>query len=296
MVAATVQPMTKKLAKEIINAQRAEITEQIVYVRLAHSIREGHNKRLLRRIAAEEGEHYLFWKGYTKEDVHPYRWKIWGYLIIARIFGITFALKLMERGEGKARLSYRMIARHIPSAKKIMKEEEAHEESLLALIDEERMKYVGSMVLGLNDAIIELTGVLAGLTLALRNTRLIAMVGFITGIAASLSMGASEYLSIKTEQGPLVPTKASLYTGSTYILTVLFLISPYLVLADYYVALLVMLSAAVVVICFFTFYISVARDVPFVKRFAEMAGISLGVAALSFTIGYIVRMTCKVDV
>ena len=47
------------------------------------------------------------------------------------------------------------------------------------------------MVLGLNDALVELTGTIAGLTFVLTNTTLIAMAGIITGIAATLSMAAS---------------------------------------------------------------------------------------------------------
>ena len=51
------------------------------------------------------------------------------------------------------------------------------------------------MVLGLNDALVELTGTLAGLTFALANARLVALAGIITGIAATLSMAASNYLA-----------------------------------------------------------------------------------------------------
>ena len=57
-------------------------------------------------------------------------------------------------------------------AQKIAEDEERHEQKLLAILDEERLQYVGSMVLGLNDALVELTGTLAGLTLALQNTKL----------------------------------------------------------------------------------------------------------------------------
>jgi VIT1/CCC1 family predicted Fe2+/Mn2+ transporter len=152
------------------------------------------------------------------------------------------------------------------------------------------------MVLGLNDALVELTGALAGFTLALQNTRLIAMAGFITGIAASLSMGASEYLSTKSEEGPQDPGKACLYTGSAYVLTVLFLIFPYLIFTNYFVCLASMLINAVIVILIFTFYISVAKDTPFGKRFFEMAGISLGIAALTFVIGFFVRMAFNIDI
>lgn len=122
----------------------------------------------------------------------------------------------------------------MPYAKSIVKDEDEHEKQLIDLIDEERLRYVGSMVLGLNDALVELTGALAGLTFALRNTHVVAMAGLITGVAASLSMAASEYLSTKSEEGAKNPLKASVYTGSAYVLTVLFLIFPYLFFTNLY--------------------------------------------------------------
>jgi len=43
---------------------------------------------------------------------------------------------------------------------------------------------------------------------------------------------------------------------------------------------------AILIILVFNFYISVAKDLPFKQRFFEMAGISLGVAVISFIIGH----------
>jgi VIT1/CCC1 family predicted Fe2+/Mn2+ transporter len=288
--------LSRAIEKAVLIAQANEITEHFVYDKLSKAIRDPHNKRVLKRIAKEELEHYRFWKGFTNQEVAPSRWTIWKYYLIAKIFGITFGIKLMERGEEKAQATYERISKHIPSAKQIEQDEEEHEKALIGLIDEERMQYIGSMVLGLNDALVELTGAVAGLTLALQNTRLIAMAGFITGIAASLSMGASEYLSTKPEEGPQDPVKASLYTGSAYILTVLFLIFPYLVFTNYFVCLAFMMTNAVIVILIFTFYISVAKDTPFNKRFLEMAGISLGIAAFTFVIRFFVRMAFNIDI
>jgi VIT1/CCC1 family predicted Fe2+/Mn2+ transporter len=288
--------LSKEIEKAILSAQADEITEHLVYDKLSKVIRDPHNKRVLKHIAKEELEHYRFWKGYTNQDVKPCRLTLWKYYLIAKIFGITFGIKLMERGEEKAQATYEKISKHIPAAKQIEQDEQEHEEALIELIDEERMRYVGSMVLGLNDALVELSGALAGFTLALQNTRLIAMAGFITGIAASLSMGASEYLSTKSEEGSQDPVKASLYTGLAYILTVLFLIFPYLIFANYYVCLAFMMANAVIVILIFTFYISVTKDTPFSERFFEMAGISLGIAALTFVIGFFVRMAFNIDI
>ena len=84
------------------------------------------------------------------------------------------------------------------------------------------------------------------------------------------------------------------YTGSAYILTVLFLIIPFLLLSNLYFSLGFTILNALIVILVFTFYISVAKDLPFWRRFLEMALISLGIAALTFAIGMIVRVSLNV--
>jgi VIT1/CCC1 family predicted Fe2+/Mn2+ transporter len=236
------------------------------------------------------------WRQYTQEDVKPNRFNIWKYYWISRILGFTFGVKLMERGEEGAQENYEQLQGIIPEADAIAREENEHENTLLELLDEELLQYTGSIVLGLNDALVELTGALAGLTLALQNTNLIALTGSITGIAAALSMGASEYLSTKSEETSKNPLRASIYTGGAYIVTVLLLILPYLVLENYYVCLACTLAAAVSIIGSFNYYISVAKDMPFKTRFLEMTGLSLGVAALSFFIGFLVRAFLGVDV
>lgn len=83
---------------------------------------------------------------------------------------------------------------------------------------------------------------------------MIALSGLITGIAAVLSMGASEYLSTRSEETEKRPIKASLYTGIAYILTVTILITLYLVLENYYLCLIVTLVTAVLIIDFFNYY------------------------------------------
>ena len=196
------------------------------------------------------------------------------------IFGYTFALKLMEGNEGDAAYNYEDIAAEIPQAQKIAEDEDRHEQQLLAILDEERLQYVGSMVLGLNDALVELTGTLAGLTLALQNTKLIALSGLITGVSATLSMASSEFLSARSE-GREDAFKSCVYTGIAYCITVALLVLPYLVFDDehYLHALGTMLVTVVLIILVFTYYISVAKDLDFKKRFWEMALISLSVAA-----------------
>jgi hypothetical protein len=129
---------------------------------------------------------------------------------------------------------------------------------------------------------VELTGALAGFTLALQNTRLIALSGLITGIAASLSMAASEYLSTRSEETRKNPVRAALYTGIAYVLTVSLLILPYLLFQNYYLDLAISLITAVAIIAVFNFYISIARGEPFRRRFVEMAGLRSSLWSAAF--------------
>jgi vacuolar iron transporter family protein len=279
----------------LLRFQSNEVTEHHIYRRLADWADTPENGALLRRIAEDEKRHAETLREITGVALRPRRGTVWFYLAACRLFGYTFGIKLMERGEASADVEYNRIDIDSRELRQIAEEEARHEEQLIGMLDEDRLRYSGSMVLGLNDALVELTGALAGLTLALRNTRLIAMAGLITGIAAALSMAASEYLSVKAEGEQKSPVKAAVYTGVAYIVTVSLLISPYLLFENYYVCLAATVTAAVAIIALFTYYLSVAKDLSFRHRFAEMAGLSLGVAGFSFGMGYVIRLLLGVD-
>jgi VIT1/CCC1 family predicted Fe2+/Mn2+ transporter len=289
--------LTEENLNKISTLQRNEITEHHIYLRIAQVTPDSHNRDVLSRIAAEELTHYTIWKQYTAKEIAPNILRIWFYYFIARLLGMTFAIKLMEGVEQGAQAGDPALLAAIPEMPAMLANEANHERELIALIDEERLKYVGSVVLGLNDALVEFTGTLAGLTFAIQNSQIIAVAGLITGVAASLSMAASEYLSQRSEGATSTdPKKAAVYTGITYIVTVALLILPFLILQSPYIALVFTLIGAVLVIFVFTFYISVAKDLPFWKRFAEMAAISLGIAAISFVIGLLIRVLLNVTV
>jgi VIT1/CCC1 family predicted Fe2+/Mn2+ transporter len=291
--------LDQQMKKLLLDAQKNEITEHHIYKKLSRSVKDPHNQEILNQIAEDELKHYNFWKQYTQREVKPSNLKKWFYYIISRILGITFGIRLMELGEGQAQIFYSTITKAIPEAQSVIHDEEDHEKQLIGLIDEELLDYIGSVVLGLNDALVELTGALAGLTLAFQNAQLIALAGLITGIAASLSMAASEYLATKSEEHDTKnPLKAAFYTGIAYVFTVCFLILPYLVLSNQspLVCLTITIFNAILIIFIFTFYISVAKDISFKKRFSEIVGISLGVAALTFIIGLGVRSFFNIDI
>ena len=282
--------------QQLLTFQCLEITEHHIYKRIAKTMRSPENRQVLEKIAQDELRHYHDLKKYTGVEVKPDRWAIWKYTLISRLFGFTFGIKLMERGEEKAQENYAALRDQIPEIEDWIHDENVHEHALLEMLDEELLQYAGSVVLGLNDALVELTGALAGLTLALQNVKLIALSGLITGVAAAMSMAASEYLSTRSEKTAKEPVRAAVYTGIAYIITVALLILPYLLFSNFYLDLAWALVTAVLIIAIFNYYISVAQDEPFRRRFVEMAGVSLSVAAFSFVIGYLIRQLLGIEV
>ena len=291
--------MNKSVSDAALNIikkmQQNELTESVIYKKIARFAKGDENKKTLERLANEERAHYEIWKSYTGVEMKPQKRKVMKYTFIARFFGFTFAVKLMERGEEIAQEKYELLLAEVPESAHIREQEEEHETALLGMLDEEKLHYVGSMVLGLSDALVELAGSLAGFTFALQSTRLVALSGLIVGISATFSMASSEFLSAKSE-GRSDAFKSCSYTGIAYLLTVIALIAPYVLITNPLVALGVMLGIIVLIIAGFTYYTSVAQDLKFGTRFFEMAGISVGVAVISFGVGILAKQLLGVDI
>jgi len=285
--------ITENIRKNLLEYQKSEATGAEIYRRISGIVNDENDRATLLKIASEEDKHAAIWKRYTRENISYNRWNVLFYTLLAKLFGYTFAIKLMEKGENATIDNYTKdpeFMKAVPESARITEEEEAHEDALIEMLDEEKLKYMGSIVLGLNDALVEISGSLAGFTFAMGSNRLISMAGLITGISATLSMASSEYLSNRSE-GSSNPLKSSIYTGFAYLIAVVLMIMPFLLLPDqmHYQALFLTMLIVVGIIFVFNFYLSVAKDYDFKTRFLEMAAISLGVAALSFFIGIAVK-------
>ncbi len=277
--------------------QKNEATASKLYAHIAKTIKDEKNKEVMLKMSYEEKAHSLIWKQYTNQVIKPNKLKVFFYKIISYLLGYTFVIKLLEKDEYEGINSMECVKAHFPEIEQIIAQEKAHEESLVDMLDEDRLNYTGAMVLGLNDALVELTGAIAGLTFVLMNTTLIAMSGVITGIAATLSMAASNYLAERAN-GNSNALKASIYTGIAYLITVVFLTLPYLILPKdmYVVALLSMIAIVVTLIYLFSFYIATVKSEKVMPRFLEMAGISLSVALISFLIGLLAKFCFGIEV
>ena len=288
--------MTQELLDVIGRMQDNEATDQHIYAALAKQAGLPKNREILEHMAHDEASHCAVWGRYTGRAARHDGFKVRLYVLLGKIFGMVFVINLLESKEDLAAETYARLIAEVPEAERIMEDETRHEEALEAMLHEEKLSYISAMVLGLNDALVELTGALAGFTLALDDNRMVGMAGFITGVAATLSMAASEYLSKKSDPSEKHPLKAALYTGVAYVITVIFLLAPYLVFDGPLTALAFCLFDAALIILGFTYFVSVVRRKSFVRGFTEMLSISFGVAGISFLIGWAARSWLNIDV
>ncbi|MHA1232508.1 MAG: VIT1/CCC1 transporter family protein [Candidatus Helarchaeota archaeon] len=290
----------EKIEEYLLQTQKNELTVYLIYKKLAKKIskKNSQNKEILEKAAKEELSHYFTWKKYTEKDVKPDHSKIKKFLRFYKIFGLSYTIKKLECDDEYFHNLYEEISKVIPEAEKIIKDEAKHETQLLILIKDERLDYVSSIVLGLNDALVEITGALVGLTFAFNNSILIIITALITGITAALSMSASEYLSVKAaiHETRKIPLKAALYTGITYILTVFLLVLPYLMIPYIYVCLVCSISIGLILIFIITYYTSIIKGVSFKRRFIEMTLICLGIAGISYLIGHFLRVGLNLSI
>ncbi len=271
----------------------AEATDECIYRALAENL-QGNNRDVLLRMAEDEKNHCAIWRSYINEEPVINRRKVFFYRMLGKLFGLTFVVHQLEIDETLAAGIYDKLTAHVPEAAALREDEERHESMLATLLQEDKLKYLGSMVLGLSDALVELTGALAGFTLALGDNLTTALAGFITGVAATLSMAASQYLSAKTSGDPH-PLKSAIYTGIAYLITVAILLTPYFCFASPIPALLSCLAGAALIILTFTYFVAVVQKEAFKPKFLEMLGISFTVAAISFLIGWAARAWLGVD-
>lgn len=287
--------LNPELMKTVEMMYDNEATDSVIYGVMARHSKSEHNRKILEQMSRDELGHQRVWSRYVDREAKVSRWRVRLYTALSKVFGLTFVINLMESGEDEAIKAYAEIGKELPVALEILEDESKHEDYLVSMLEEGGLTYISSIVLGLNDALVELTGALAGFTLALGDNKTIGLAGFITGVAATLSMAASEYLAKKADAEEKHPLRAATYTGLAYLCTVTLLLLPYAVFSTPLTALAVCLGNAALIIAGFTYFVSVVRKTPFIRGFGEMIGISFGVALISFLIGWLARIWLNLD-
>jgi VIT1/CCC1 family predicted Fe2+/Mn2+ transporter len=283
--------------KKALIQQQNEINDHALYLALSQREKEPENREVFVRISEEELEHYRFWEKITGQKREASPLLIRFYLLLVTIFGTSFALKWVERREKWAEEFYRSLFDAYPEARKIYMQERMHEQKLIGMLQDKKLLYAGAIVLGMNDALVELTGTLSGIALAFEHAQTVGITGAIMGVAASLSMAGSSFLEARENPDKTIrATVYAAYTGISYILTTAVLVLPFFLLPRIATALAVMFAGAVVAIMAYNFYIAVAKGQSFARRTSQMLLITLGVALVSFAIGYGVHRYFGIDI
>lgn len=281
---------SKENLKKALKQQQNEINDYTIYKTLSLTQKDQTNKQLFEKIAKDEKNHYDFWVKVTNQQLKAQKLIVFWYIFLVRIFGTSFALKSLEKRELGAKEFYEELFEIYPESKDIYQEETMHEAALIDMLHDRKLIYAGAVVLGMNDALVELTGTLCGLAFTFDKNIVVGFTGLIVGIAGALSMASSSYLEAK--ENPNETTKPfiyALYTGFSYILTTAILITPFFILDSIMKSLILMFICAFLAIVLYNFYISVAKDLSFTKRVLQMATITFGVSIVSFLIGYLVK-------
>jgi vacuolar iron transporter family protein len=288
---------------------RDELLDHLTYDALARRQGDTQNQELLKRFADQEREHFEFWARLAGERPASFKTpqaRLFGLLLLSRLLGFAFTIRQLERGEEETLARYEQIlaegllgAADAVRLREILDEERAHEREVERRLSDERVAYLGSAVLGLNDALIELTGGLTGLVSSISDPLVIGFSGLVVGVAASMSMAASNFLSVGISEaaggGERRPAKSALYTGVAYLIVVLALVAPFFV-TERRVALIIMWLVAVAIIAGFSYYSSIVLEGSFRKLFLQMCALGIGVAIITFAIGRIISASLGISV
>ncbi|MEM4281593.1 MAG: VIT1/CCC1 family protein [Candidatus Caldarchaeum sp.] len=269
-----------------------EFKDFSVYQMLARVERNTSRRKTLERLAEVEKRHYKFWliyvPGYKPNVSKTYLY----FMVLARLLmGVTFVVKALENHEKHTIEKYMKLASSIEAGnserqaiEKVINEEAEVERNLLNEIDEAVVRYLGFMMLGVADAIIELTGVQAGFLGVTSSTLAAGIAGLIVGIAASISMAAASYLQARQGVSER-PAVSGLVTGSIYMLTVGALSLPYYLIKDMTTAFGASIISAILLTAYFTYFSSVIQEKRFSREFAVSIAVLFVVTLAAYLLG-----------
>ena len=272
-----------------------ELLDHELYARLAARERNERNRKLLEELARDELRHHLFWSklaGPVRLGLRDHL-KLRLLLSLSRLAGKTFTIKLLERGEAATVGEYRRAVAELRGElavelARVIEDEERHESELAGSLDELVVRQLGSIALGVSDAIIELTGVLAGFAGYTGSPLQVAAAGLIVGVSAALSMAAAAYSQAKHERGKN-PRTAAAYTGLFYMLTVLALVAPLLLGVPASIGVALSLACALAILAAFSFYSAVVMERPFLREYLENAAVIMAVSLVGYAFGQVVK-------
>ncbi|TFC52400.1 rubrerythrin family protein [Cryobacterium sp. TMT1-21] len=183
--------------RQYLADERAEAT---VYRDLAGR-RDGEEKEILLALAEAEGRHEAHWRRLLGDQVGQprrgaVRTRFLGFL--ARRFGSVFVLALAQRAEARSPYDADADATDTMAA-----DERIHEEVVRGLAARGRQRLAGTFraaVFGINDGLVSNLALVLGIGATGVPTTTILFTGIAGLLAGALSMGAGEYVSVRSQR------------------------------------------------------------------------------------------------
>ncbi|HEY3437495.1 MAG TPA: VIT1/CCC1 transporter family protein [Actinotalea sp.] len=190
-----------------------ELSEAAVYRDLAGH-RVGEEREILLDLADAEGRHAAHWQSLLGDQAGPphradprFRLLAW----LARRFGSVFVLALAQRAE--ARATYEADVDATPT---MAADERIHEEVVRALASRGRQRLSGTFraaVFGANDGLVSNLALVIGVAAAGTPSATVLITGVAGLLAGALSMGAGEYISVRSQRELLAASMPSPAAG-----------------------------------------------------------------------------------
>lgn len=246
-------------------------------------------RKVFEEAAKDEVAHYDLWRSIGGDCASKLLDLVaWFKALLYFLYGATITLKHLEAGEEEAIEAYESLAKSYPELRdrmeNIIEEERIHEKTIADSVEEERVKYIGSITLGISDALVELTGIYTG-SLGVFDSPLAAgLTGILAGVSASISMGVASYAQARHE-GRAKPGRAAFYTSLAYLIVVLVLAAPYFIAKSIRDAFISMIIVALIVVAYMSFYSSVLHERKYVRELAVTAGLILGISTILYILG-----------
>jgi VIT1/CCC1 family predicted Fe2+/Mn2+ transporter len=283
-------------------AARSEYVDSQIFRHLAntHKSRKREHARELAVVFDElsetEYQHYQFWRKFSPSAVESKvgRLRLGEVVLIEAVLGAAFAIKFLQRHEKSTLEKYRSVENLIPEEdtrtfRKILKDEAEHEKMLAEQVPSTVLRYMSFIVLGLADAIVEISGIHAGSLGVYNSTELTGLAGIVAGAAASISMASAAFAQAK--QGFQGSAKISaMATGLSYFANAVLLAAPYFLISKPALAMGASLTAALGVLVFTSYYNSIISGADFRRDLAELAGTMFGASVALLLLGEAIRM------
>jgi vacuolar iron transporter family protein len=189
-----------------------ERAEAAVYRDLAQN-RSGEERAILLALAEAEGRHEAHWiqllGEHAGKDRHAsLRSRFLGFL--ARHFGSVFVLALAQRAESRSPYATETFA--TPA---MVADEQIHEEVVRGLATRGRNRLAGTFraaVFGANDGLVSNLSLVMGMAASGVGSQVVLLSGVAGLLAGALSMGAGEFISVRSQRELLAATRPTQIT------------------------------------------------------------------------------------